>query len=738
MTTPGTQERRAPWWRRGLAVGVFLLTAVALAALSRVRGPAWVTAPLGLSLLGCLVYRWLAPRLSAGAAVVLVVAYFVLVAVLRPYLEPSANRFSALDGLSIVGLVILYPAQAALWTGRRTVQELMLLGLVAVCQFLYGMTLARTPSWLLGAAFCPLLVFALLQYAVAREVDAVGVRPLRPRGHALRLAGLALVLMPVLGVLGAAVFYLLPRYATLTGAFDLLGGSAAPVAEADAEPAPGDSRAGSLRTGPSRALDLTRHGRIRRDPAPVHSVRIRLEAHGRELPPEYGGRLYLRSHVLDECREQGWAASGSHYPRVHRPDARGRVDLPGPAPRPRAGYRLDVRPLHPDGRADVVSLGRPVRVAVDRALRGHPEEELVFARPLGPRARYGVEGEVIYGWEQVRELVRRHGLHARHEEQDHYTHVPERPRREKVASLARTLVARARGGTEALDALVGYLRSPPFRYTLELGPVQFGANPTEDFLCRSRAGHCERFADGLAVLCRHADLAARVVTGYLGGEWRERPIPGFVFRRQDAHVWVEVHFERLGWVAVDPAPAGDAGALGLALPFETLPLEAANAELALAQDSFSGAAQLTLYQDLLARAREIVEAVGWPVLLVVLGGLLAMVALRRRRLAAGAADGAAAPETGPVRVRHPILELLGALQRRGVRPRRGETPLEFAARVEPLVETPLVPIVERLYAVCYGGHPLSAAERAAFEAWLERVRRVGAPVAARPHPGASA
>jgi hypothetical protein len=372
----------------------------------------------------------------------------------------------------------------------------------------------------------------------------------------------------------------------------------------------------------------------------------------------------------------------------------------------------------------VVSLGRPVQVTVNRILRGHPEEELVFQRRLVGRRGFTVDGEMIYAWEQVKRLVRRHGLRAVHAEQDHYTAVPERPRREKVAALARRIVERARDDGEKLDAILGYLGRPQFRYGLNLPPVRFPANPTEDFLFRSRVGHCERFADGLAVLCRHAGLPARVVKGFMGGEWRERPSPpGFRFRAQDAHAWVEVHFERLGWVAVDPSPGGNLANLGLTPPFGGLPPAAEAPEIALAPETFTGAEQLSLYQHLLERARAFVDALGWPLLLLGAAALIALVYIGRRVFAAAPVADEGRIEPGRPPAFNPILEFVRALRRRGLFLRRGETPLEFAVRAETVVDTPLVPVMQRLYAVRYGGLAFSDAERSEFEGWLERVAR---------------
>ena len=717
------------WWRRGLTVGIAILTMLALLSMTRVRGPLWVVAPVGFSLAGCLLYRWTRHQLFVGVEVVLVIAYFVIIAFITPYLEPSRRPPSTLGVLSILGLVILYPAQMALWTGPRTLQELLLLGLVAISQFLYGMTLARPAAWWLAVAFFPALVFTLLQYALAREIETIGARPARPRGHAWRQMGLALVLVPFLGFLGGAVFYLLPRYSTISGAFDLLSG-----VSLDMEPGPipettEDDRTTTMRTGPAQRMDLRAEGVIHLDPTALLSVRVQLEAlaGGQELSPEYGGRLYLRRQVLDDYLPASWAASGSHFPRTHQPDNRGWVQLPGAPPRRQTGFRITVHPLHRMGRQGVVALGRPCAVESDRHLIGHPEESLGFARRL-PRGRaYTVTGEMIYAWPQVKAFVKRQGLRAVHEEMDHYTYVPPRPREAEVRTLAEAWARGASDDVDRVEAVLRRFRGREFTYTLNLPKVVFAANPTWDFLCRSRRGHCERFADGLAALLRHLGLPARVVGGFVGGEWRDRYPAGFVFLARDAHAWVEVHFDRLGWVAVDPSPRGWSANLGLMPPYPALlePPEGGNDEnrLALGPEGFTGREQLGLYQLLVERFRAVVAAVGWPVLVLGLLGLMAMVYFARRVFGdrAREPDGSAAIQAP--RLFNPILDLFEALRIRGIRPGRGETPLELATRAGARLEIELVPVMERLYAHRFGGLSFSPDEQDTFRHWLETVRR---------------
>lgn len=93
-----------------------------------------------------------------------------------------------------------------------------------------------------------------------------------------------------------------------------------------------------------------------------------------------------------------------------------------------------------------------------------------------------------------------------------------------------------------------YTDAPP---STEEGAAQ---TPVETFLLGELAGHCEYFASAMVLVARVNGIPARLVNGFAGG--RENSIGGFVeLTRADAHAWVEVHYEKAGWVRYDPTPA---------------------------------------------------------------------------------------------------------------------------------------------------------------------------------------
>ena len=67
------------------------------------------------------------------------------------------------------------------------------------------------------------------------------------------------------------------------------------------------------------------------------------------------------------------------------------------------------------------------------------------------------------------------------------------------------------------------------------------------------AGYCQHYAGAMALLLRMGGIPARVATGFTPGGYSERH-KAWIVRDTDAHAWVEVWFDRYGWVTLDPTP----------------------------------------------------------------------------------------------------------------------------------------------------------------------------------------
>ncbi|MFM7606602.1 MAG: transglutaminaseTgpA domain-containing protein [Prosthecobacter sp.] len=129
-----------------------------------------------------------------------------------------------------------------------------------------------------------------------------------------------------------------------------------------------------------------------------------------------------------------------------------------------------------------------------------------------------------------------------------------------VFDLADEWQARAENDMQIVQLGVLHLQQNGYQYTLT--PDDYlGTTGLEDFLVRGKSGFCEHFASSFATLMRVAGVPARVVIGFLGGEYNDRSRQ-MIVRQSDAHAWVEVWLEKSGWTRVDPTAALAPGRIG--------------------------------------------------------------------------------------------------------------------------------------------------------------------------------
>jgi protein-glutamine gamma-glutamyltransferase len=341
------------------------------------------------------------------------------------------------------------------------------------------------------------------------------------------LLGTSLIAM-VLFLCTAAIFLLFPRMGL---GFLFKGVSGRPV------------------SGFADRIELGHFGTIETDPSVVARVEIPGAA---GQPPPY--TPYLRGRSLDRYDKGRWIKT--YVPRSGvRGVSRGGVDLPmsrfGPKPSSINKARVYLEPLRsdtavllaPEGtRAldlspsrDPTGIGRPPSLVQDL------DGDLIHSAPEGLRLVYDIYVDPQGG----------PGTPPPAAGAQRLTEVPEDLRPE-LSRIAREWTSGIDGAARRTAAIERRFRSD-FGYTLEGHPPAPGEDPVMAFLTRDRVGHCEYFASAMVLLLRSVDIPARVVNGFAGGEWI-RPGGFFLFRREDAHSWVEVHLDEAGWQRYDPTP----------------------------------------------------------------------------------------------------------------------------------------------------------------------------------------
>lgn len=123
-----------------------------------------------------------------------------------------------------------------------------------------------------------------------------------------------------------------------------------------------------------------------------------------------------------------------------------------------------------------------------------------------------------------------------------------------AADLRRTLGVNQTDPTPFINAVLKHYQAS-FIYTLQ-PPTPLGRkeDAVDGFFFDTQAGYCEHFAASFVVVMRALDFAARIVTGYQGGELNTQD-GWLTVRQSDAHAWAEVLHPTLGWQRVDPTAA---------------------------------------------------------------------------------------------------------------------------------------------------------------------------------------
>ncbi|HEY8495117.1 MAG TPA: DUF3488 and transglutaminase-like domain-containing protein [Myxococcota bacterium] len=359
-----------------------------------------------------------------------------------------------------------------------------------------------------------LIVHTLWAEALAHDEPWRADRALAPGLARTTLAGAALSL-----ALAVAIFLVLPRMRS--GALAAPGVVATPQA------------------GFSDRIALGDLGRIRADPTVV----LRVETLRGEPPPREAA--YWRGLAFDRFDGRHWSVTQGGRRELARSTDLG-LRLSGPR------GELVQRVLREPVAAGVLFAAGPVRAIEGSFGRLFRDRGGGLYAPESEHERVQYTVEVDARTPDPEALRSDRAVLPPDDPDGRHLALP--PLSDAVKALALRIVADADHDAARVAAIERHLRTTG-RYSDRPPPDRPGdpRSPVEAFLLEETEGHCEYFASGMVVLLRAIGIPARLVNGFAGGT--ENPIGGFVeLSRSDAHAWVEVHYERAGWVRYDPTP----------------------------------------------------------------------------------------------------------------------------------------------------------------------------------------
>lgn len=195
--------------------------------------------------------------------------------------------------------------------------------------------------------------------------------------------------------------------------------------------------------------------------------------------------------------------------------------------------------LEPHNKRWLFALEMPERISVPAGLTY--DFRLMRQEPVKARLRYEMRSSLVY----------RANAHEAEGQLRRALQLPPalNPRARELAQQWRAASA---NDEAVMRSALDYYARENFRYTLE--PPLLGLHSVDEFLFGAREGFCEHYSSSFVFLMRAAGVPARVVTGYLGGEYNATG-GYYIVRQSDAHAWAEVWLGEQGWVRVDPTAA---------------------------------------------------------------------------------------------------------------------------------------------------------------------------------------
>lgn len=121
---------------------------------------------------------------------------------------------------------------------------------------------------------------------------------------------------------------------------------------------------------------------------------------------------------------------------------------------------------------------------------------------------------------------------------------------ERVRNLAHEITSLRTNDYDRVKAIERYL-SNNYTYTLLPGDIPKDRDFVDYFLFDLKQGYCTYYASAMTVLARSIGIPARYVEGYV---IPQTPTEGTTYEvtNKQAHAWVEVYFPRFGWMTFEP------------------------------------------------------------------------------------------------------------------------------------------------------------------------------------------
>ena len=294
-------------------------------------------------------------------------------------------------------------------------------------------------------------------------------------------------------------------------------------------------------SGFSNEVELGDIGRIKLD----HSIVMRIETskNGKKIIP--GGDIYWRGIALDYYDGKRWSNTFLSKQNLKRT---GKNDFRIDKVKKLSETLTQVIYLEPIDSNVVFTTGRPVKInapfqwlgidynnSLYRSEYPYGRVRIVINSDLSANGRYRLSPEE----DEITDSYR-----------ERYLQLPAIS--DRFYGFTRNVIKDVNEKYKQAEVMESYLKTR-FGYTL-IQSQSKGISPVDNFLFNRKEGHCEYFASAMVLMLRASGIPARLVNGFLRGEWNQVG-EYLLVRRSHAHSWVEALLDDQGWVVFDPTPA---------------------------------------------------------------------------------------------------------------------------------------------------------------------------------------
>jgi transglutaminase-like putative cysteine protease len=139
---------------------------------------------------------------------------------------------------------------------------------------------------------------------------------------------------------------------------------------------------------------------------------------------------------------------------------------------------------------------------------------------------------------------------------DRYLQLPsELP--DRIRELAAEITANSTTPFQKAREIKNYLGTLQYNLSIEAPPA--GEDGVDYFLFTLQSGYCNYFASAATVMLRCAGVPARMVVGFVPGQY-DKDTRSYIVRDRDYHAWTEVYYPGQGWIELDATPPAEQAA----------------------------------------------------------------------------------------------------------------------------------------------------------------------------------